>query len=51
MNSANTYETGSGQYSSTMSTNPSQNFIENGSFDSGFISGTNEWVAYPLNPG
>ncbi len=51
MNSANTYETGSGQYSSTMSTNPSQNFIENGSFDSGFISGTNEWVAYPLNSG
>ena len=51
INSANAYETGSGQYSTTMSTNPSQGFVENGSFNSGFIAGTNEWIAYPFNSG
>ena len=49
INSANTYEAGSGQYTSTMSTSPSEGFVVNGSFDSGFIAGTNEAAAYPLN--
>ena len=49
INSANTYEAGSGQYSSTMSTSPSEGFVVNGSFDSGFIAVTNEAAAYPLN--
>ena len=51
INSANTYETGSGEYSSTMSTNPSQGLVVNGSFNSGFISGINDGIAYPLNSG
>ena len=51
INSANSYESGSGQYSSTMSTNPSQGFVENGSFDSGYIAGSNGYDAFPpANP-
>ena len=51
INSANIYETEGGEYSSTISTNPSESFIVNGSFDSGYISGEDAAVAYPLNSG